>query len=213
VLHDRRGLLIQGLTVGAVMLGVVLGMNALVFLRHQVVKTQMGQLNEVDAQAATLRQQLERRNRQMATITEVNKQLSGALSNVRPTSALLAELQLRTPDGVQLLSADAADANLTLKGVASDPLAFARINAMQLEMRRSPLFDPLSVNLSRLERKADATTPAANAPSLGVAPVQFEISARFAQLNASQLEKVLRQLGSDGMARRLGLLQREGMLP
>ena len=43
VLADRRRLLLQGTGVGAVLLGVVLGITALVFLRHQLVKAQMGQ--------------------------------------------------------------------------------------------------------------------------------------------------------------------------
>ena len=188
VLAERRRLLLQGTVAGAVLLGVVFGITGLVFLRHQLVKAQMGQLNEVEAQAAALQRQLAGRNKQMAAITDLNQQLAGALSNVRPTSALMADLQLRTPEGVQLLSAEAGNANLSLKGMASDPLAFARINALQLELRRSPLLDPQGINLSRLERKADA----GDKPHGGPTPVQFEITARFAPLEASRLQQVLR---------------------
>jgi hypothetical protein len=42
--------------------------------------------------------------------------------------------------------------------------------------------------------------------------VQFEISARLAQLPAAQMRQVLQQLGSSGMARRLDLMQKEGLL-
>ena len=199
VLAERRRLLLQGTSAGAVLLGVVMGITALVFLRHQMVKAQMGQLTEVESEAAALQQQLASRNKQMAAITEVNQQLSSALSNVRPTSALMADLQLRTPEGVQLLSAEAGSANLSLKGLASDPLAFARINALQLELRRSPLLDPQGISLSRLERKPEA----GDKPSVGTTPVQFEITAKFAPLEAARLEQVLRELGSEGMARRL----------
>ena len=44
-------------------------------------------------------------------------------------------------------------------------------------------------------------------------PVQFEITAKFAPLEAARLEQVLRELGSEGMARRLELMQKEGLLP
>jgi type IV pilus assembly protein PilN len=209
VLSERRRLLLQGTSIGAVLLGVVMGVSALVFLRHQLVKAQMGQLNEVESQAAALQQQLAGRNKEMAAITEINQQLSGALSNVRPTSALMADLRLRTPDGVQLLSADAGSGNLTIKGLASDPLAFARINALQLELRRSPLLDPQGISLSRLERKAETDEKSRRGPT----PVQFEITAKFAPLDAGRLQQVLRELGSEGMARRLELMQREGLLP
>ncbi len=208
VLADRRRLLLQGISAGAVLLGVVLGISALVFLRHQLVRIEMGQLDEVEAEAAALQQQLAGRSKQMASITEINRQLSGALGNVRPTSALMADLRLRTPEGVQLLSADAGTGNLTLKGLAGDPLAFERINALQLELRRSPLLDPQGINLSRLERK----TETGDKPG-GPTPVQFEITAKFAPLEAGRLQQVLRELGSEGMARRLDLMQREGLLP
>lgn len=209
VLAERRQLVLQGLGAGAVLLGVVLGITALVALRHQFVKAQMARLNQVEAEAAGLQQQLTTRNKQMAAINELNQQLSGALSNVRPTSALMADLQLRTPEGMQLLSAEAGSANLSLKGLASDPLAFERINALQLELRRSPLLDPQGINVSRLERKPETADKLKPGPN----PVQFEITARFAALEAAKLQQVLRQLGSDGMARRLELMQREGLLP
>jgi len=209
VLADRRRLLLQGTGIGAVLLGVVLGLTGLVFLRHQMVKSQMGRLQEVEAQAAELQKQLASRDKTMAAITDVNQQLSGALSNVRPTSALMADLQLRTPEGVQLVSAEAGSANLNLKGLASDPLAFVRINALELELRRSPLLDPQGINLSRLERKAET----ADKSKGGSNPVEFVITAKFASLDAARLRQVLRGLGSEGMARRLDLMQREGLLP
>lgn len=209
VLTERRRLLLQGSTAGALVVGMVLGITALVFLRHQMVKAQMGGLEAVEAQAAALQQQLAARNKQMASITDVNQQLSGALSNVRPTSAVMADLRLRTPEGVQLLTADAGGANLSLKGLAGDPLAFERINALQLELRRSPLLDPQGITLSKLERKAETGDKTGGGPT----PVQFEITARFAPLEAGRLQEVLRELGSEGMARRLELMQKEGLLP
>jgi type IV pilus assembly protein PilN len=44
-------------------------------------------------------------------------------------------------------------------------------------------------------------------------PVGFELSAPFATLPAARQLAVLRALGAEGMARRLQLLQREGLLP
>ncbi|MFM7085456.1 MAG: PilN domain-containing protein [Cyanobium sp.] len=220
VLASRRRLLLQGSAIGAGFLGVVLGFTALVSLRHQLVKTQMGQLNQVDTEAQGLRAELARRGKRLATITEVNRQLAVALSTVRPSSAVLSELQLRTPEGVQLVSAEAAANALLVKGLAEDPLAFARINAMQLEMSRSPLLDPLGITLSKLERRSEnaTTAPSTNGPngSTGPArpvPVHFEISGRFAEIAPAKLQQVLQQLGSRGMARRLELMQKGGLMP
>lgn len=211
VLSERRGLLLRGFTIGAVLLGVVLGATSLVYLRHTMVKSQMGELNQVEEQAATLRQELARRQKRLQAITGLNQQLSEALTSVRPTSALMSELQLRTPQGVQLLSADYSDANLVLRGMALDPLAFARINAMQLELRRSPLIDPASTTINKLERK-DPPGVSIDPKVIRPIPVQFELTARLTQLKQPGMQQVLRQLGSTGMARRIELLQEEGLL-
>jgi type IV pilus assembly protein PilN len=208
-LADRRRLLTQGSVLGAIVFGVVVGVIGLVFLRHQMVKAQMGQLTQVEAQAAQLRQQLGARKARLQKIATINQQLVKALTSVRSSSALMSELQIRMPAGIQLQSADASGPALVLKGQTFDPEAFERINALQLELQKSPLLDPTAISLTKVERKApDANTPAGVRP-----PVGFEMSAGFAQNTPSQQLQILRQLGAGGLARRLELLQREGLLP
>ncbi len=208
-LADRRRLLVQGTTVGAIVLGVMLGLIGLVYLQHQLVLGQMGRLNAVEAEAGQLRQQLSARKARLAQITTINKQLVVALTGVRSSSALMKELQIRLPVGIQLSSADTASGSLVLRGQTFDPRAFERINAFELELQNSPLLDPKAINLTKVERKA----PDANLPTGVRPPVTFELTAPFAPLEPSQQLVILRQLGSGGLARRLELLQREGLLP
>ena len=184
-LADRRRLLVQGTTVGAIFLGLMVGSIGLVYLRHQMVLGQMGRLNEVEAEAVQLRQQLGARKARLAQITTINKQLVLALTSVRSSSALMKELQLRLPAGIQLSAADTAGGSLVLRGQTFDPQAFERINAFQLELQNSPLLDPKAISLTKVERKA----PDANLPP-GVRPQV-----------------------TGGLVRRLELLQREGLLP
>ncbi|MFZ0408505.1 MAG: hypothetical protein WAM11_10400 [Cyanobium sp.] len=208
-LADRRRLLTQGAVFGAMVFAVVLGAIGLVELRHQLVKAQMGRLTQVEAQATRLSQELGARQARLARITKVNRQLVDAVTSVRSSSALMAELQLRMPAGIQLLSADASGAGLVLKGQTFDPDAFERINALELELQKSSLLDPTAVSLTKVERKA----PEAGLPVAVRPPVGFELSASFAPLNPRQQLQFLRQLGAGGLARRLELLQREGLLP
>ena len=211
VLENRRNLLLQGAFLGGGVFGVVLAITTLVFLRLQLIHTEMGRFTQVESQAANLRQLTAQTNQTIQAITASNNQLRDKITNVRPTSALLSELQLRIPDGIQLLSAEAADTNLQLRGVSAEPSAFGRINALELELRRSPLFDPLGVSLSRLDRSGDSA--AANAGQAAAPGVLFTITARVAALPPAQLKQILTQLGSLGMARRLELMQQEGLLP
>jgi type IV pilus assembly protein PilN len=104
---------------------------------------------------------------------------------------------------------------LHLKGRATDPQAFARINALQLELQASPLFQPQGVRLVKANRDdAPAGSAAGVGPgSRGREPVVFELSAAFADRPALLDGAQLRALGAEGMAQRLLLLQRAGVLP
>lgn len=211
LLRSRTQLLRQGIVVGSVLLGTMAGLTLLVWLRHQVVKSQMAELNQYEAQATDLRTQLSSRKSTVDSLVEGNRKVASTLANARTSSALLADLQLRTPEGVQLLAAEVRGDVLVVRGRAVDPLAFARINAMQLELNASPLLSPESMALNKVERQpADRSTAAS---SLVVAPVQFDLTGSFAQLPVMRQLSVLQQLGSDGMARRLAMLQSEGLMP
>jgi type IV pilus assembly protein PilN len=103
---------------------------------------------------------------------------------------------------------------LELKGKADDPLAFSRINAYLLELKRSDLFEPDSVTLVRSERnnQPNQANPGLRIPGQPLS-VTFGIHASFATLSPKQQLLLLERLRSEGMARRLQLLQKEGLLP
>lgn len=221
VLQERKPLLRRGLTIGGTLFGTALAITTLVFLRYQFVKSQTGQLQAFDAEAASLQTQLTARKGKVDSLTATNRQLAEALTSVHTTSALLTDLQLRTPDGVQLIGAEVKGPSLVIRGQASDPLAFARINAMQLELSRSPLLQGEGVRLAKVERREeDPNKPAVSASptpeEIALAalprPVAFEITAPFASLQPARQLELLQRLGSDGMARRLQALRSEGLL-
>jgi type IV pilus assembly protein PilN len=106
---------------------------------------------------------------------------------------------------------------LQVKGVAVEPMAFARINALQLSLQQSPLLAK-DISLIKAERLPPIAKPltaekAAN-PLVLFTPtsVSFELNAPLATLKPKQRAAVLRVLGAEGMAGRLELLDREGLL-
>lgn len=211
VLGARRDLVRQGVWIGAALVGGVALITAAVTLRHRIIQAEIAKLAPIEAEVRSLTEASRARQAALTKITGTNRDLATALTTVRTSSALLTDLQLRTPQGVQLTSAVVQGRSLVIKGKADDPIAFSRINALLLELKRSDLFDPPSVTLVRSERAA--------APSQGErllapsAPVTFEINANFAMLEPRQQLTTLQKLRSEGMARRLQLLQREGLLP
>jgi type IV pilus assembly protein PilN len=212
-LAERRGLVRRGVLIGGGLLAAVGLATALVFLQRQFLKAQMGPLLQYEAQAADLRTRLESRKAKVDGIVASNRKLADALTNVRTSSALLADLQLRTPEGVQLRSAEARESGLVVKGQARDPKAFSRINALQLELQRSPLLEPGGVNLTKVERVPEKGNNAPAGVITGPDPVAFDMGGPFATLAPARQLDLLQSLGSNGMARRLQLLQREGLLP
>lgn len=219
LLAAQRPLLRRGTVIGAALLGTVLGIGGLLLLRHAMVRAQMGELEHYEAEAARMRTLLTARKGKLDRLRDTNRRLAESLTTLRTSSALLTELQLRTPEGVQLVGAQSKGAQLVLKGRAADPMAFARINALELELKRSPLLAAEGVALSKVERQpakdAAAAGPGSGRSALpaGPPPVGFEMVGPFAALGPARQLEVLRQLGSDGMASRLERLQQEGLMP
>jgi type IV pilus assembly protein PilN len=217
VLGFRSRLVLRGSVIGISLLAVLALLCALVALRYQFLRATLAELAPREAETRGLLAQNDQREAAVNRQAGSNRELTAALTTVRTSSALLAELQRRTPVGIRFSSVVVQGPTLRLQGEASDPLAFVRINALLLELQRSPLLDGRGVTLVKAERLAAAGVAEAEAPARrglrsGSVPVSFEINGPFAPLEARQQLTVLRQLGSGGMARRLERLQLEGLL-
>lgn len=215
-LAKRTTTLRLGVLIGGSLVIAAAGATALVFLGNQYIQSQMANIERVEAEATALRARVESANAKLSKQVAANRTLARSLTTVRASSALLSELQLRTPDGVQLVSAMEQGTTLVLQGRAVDPEAFTRINALQLELQNSPLLKAQDVTLKKLERGKDQ----ANNNQVGIRkaalgqtqPVDFELTGSFADLSPEDLLKVLKSHGSSGLASRLQLLQQEGLM-
>ena len=203
-----RRSLIKGIAIGAGLVGLTLGVSGLLFVRSSLVNMELEKLATVEAEAEQLQARLASEKTKLKAIDSINSNLVRGLLLVRSGSALMRDLQLRIPEGIQLTDAKEQGSSLVLKGLAQDPKAFAKINALQLQLKRSPLMDASQeVRLVKASR-------AAKAPKDGfVPPVSFELRAAFRKEIPPAAEKlILEQLGSEGLARRFALLQQEGLL-
>lgn len=214
----RRGWLTAGLVLGA-----SVGLGVLLLLWHQMIKARMGQLERYEAEVEQLKQTLAGHQGALKKLRKSNEHLVKRLSDVRSTSALLADLQLRVPEGVQITEVAMPDTNqIQLKGLARDPVPFGRVNAMELVLRNSPLFNAKSVTLVQAKREPArlvepkqgmGTKPGEPNAKLELpSAVTFEMTAELTPLAANRLVAVLDGLGAEGMVRRLELLEREGLL-
>jgi hypothetical protein len=186
-------------------------------LRHEANKGNAQRVEETKRQLKSARQRSEELETRFGQVNGANRKRATDLATLRSSAALLSELQLRTPEKVQIKSVQLSDMALQVKGLAVEPMAFSRINALQLSLKQSPLLAK-DINLIKVERLPAVSKPlpvekAAN-PSALLTPttVSFEINAPLATLKPKQKVAVLRVLGAEGMAGRLELLEREGLL-
>lgn len=212
LLAERRPLLRRGLLIGSSLVAAVLVTLLPLFLYELYLKGRISRLRPYEVETTGLRNQLTAEKAKRDRIQATNRTLSRSLTTVRTTSALLADLQLRTPAGVQILSAQVPGSSLQLKGRARDPMAFARINALQVELSRSPLFSADGVSILKVEREP-APPPADGEAPARSSTVTFEMTAAFEEIPPARQLELLEQLGSQGMASRLELLRKEELLP
>jgi Tfp pilus assembly protein PilN len=217
VLPSRAALIRLGCLIGGSLLLGVLGLTGLTWLRHEANKGNAQRVEETKRQLKSARQRSEELETRFGQVNGANRKRATDLATLRSSAALLSELQLRTPEKVQIKSVQLSDMALQVKGLAVEPMAFSRINALQLSLKQSPLLAK-DINLIKVERLPAVSKPlpvekAAN-PSALLTPttVSFEINAPLATLKPKQKVAVLRVLGAEGMAGRLELLEREGLL-
>lgn len=204
-LSQRRDLLRGGLLgAGLVVVVAVVGLG--LQLRQQWVSAELARATLVEVKVTSLENDLLKRRGQVQKLATANQNLARALAATPSGAALMRELQLRVPEGIQLTAMKPAGATgITLEGLAQGSAAFVRINALLLELERSVL-----LREPRLEKASRNPPDAKEAPG----QVGFVIRAALADLSsAPALASSLRDLGADGQLRRLQLLRQEGLLP
>ena len=134
-----------------------------------------------------------------STLEQQTQAIAEQLVAVRSGSALLEQLRRVTPQGVRLVSVDANPSKLLIKGESQGRDAFDRINALDLNFEALPgmLTDGTTVVKAVADKQGRIafTLEAKLDPVMKATPAQ------------------LRGLGAEGLARRLELLQDQGVLP
>jgi len=212
-MRARRALVLRGTLIGMVVLAGSVVITGLLWMRQQWLAAELDRLALVEAEVQAAETRLAADRGRLKTVNQANQTLVQGLLTARSGSALLRDLQRRVPQGVQLASVAVASggASLRLAGRAADPMAFARINALQIELARSPLLVPSSVTLLKAARDAAPAPASFSAPASAL--VSFELTAQFRPpLPAAAELQILQELGAQGMVKRLQRLQSEGLL-
>ena len=184
--------------------GMVLVMLALltwVGLQHrqQLLQDEIDALNPVEKRVGDAKARLRSMNSRRSTLEQQTQSIAEQLVAVRSGSALLEQLRRVTPQGVRLVSVDANPSKLLIKGESQGMDAFERINALDLNLEALP--DMLPDSTTVVKAVADKQ-----------GRIAFTLEAKLDPVMKPTPEH-LRDLGAEGLARRLELLQDQGVLP
>ena len=167
--------------------------------RQQVLQAEVDALNPVQKRVGDAKARLRAMRSRRSSLEKQTQSIAEQLVAVRSGSALLEQLRQVTPQGVRLVSVNANPSQLRIKGESQGTDAFARINALDLN------FEALPGMLS------DGTT-VVKAVAEQQGRIAFSLEAKLNPATTSTPAH-LRGLGAEGLARRMELLQGEGVLP
>ena len=186
--------------IGAVVL-VLLTLLALLGLqqRQQQLQAEIEVLHPVEKRVGDAKARLRAMRSRRSTLDQQTQSIAEQLVAVRSGSALLEQLRRITPQGVRLVSVDANPSKLLVKGESQGRDAFERINALDLNLEALP--DMLPDGTTVVKAVADKQ-----------GRIAFTLEAKLDPVMQPTPEH-LRGLGAEGLARRLELLQDQGVLP
>ena len=166
--------------------------------RQQVLQAEVDALNPVEKRVGDAKARLRAMSSRRSSLEKQTQSIAEQLVAVRSGSALLEQLRQVTPQGVRLLSVNANPSQLRIEGESQGMDAFARINALDLNLEA--LSGMLADGTSIVKAQAD------NEEWIG-----FTIEAKLDPA-MKPTPAYLRGLGAEGLSRRLEILQVIGVL-
>lgn len=170
VFVDSASLLRKGVLLGSV--PAVLVALAMVGLGLQLFLTSRAadQLESVHNRYQQLEARLEKKRSSLKSLEKSSQQLADQILALPASSALLSAVSAVTPAGVQILSLQEQDETFTLKGAASEPYPFARIESLILNLSKLALFEADSIRLVKAtgsKQESQSQAAPAQAPASG----------------------------------------------
>ena len=147
---------------------------------------------------------IQKEGKALEDAAQTNQAMARAITDVRSSSALLAELQRRVPQSLSLNQAQINGDALDLSGEALMPDGLRTLNALMLSLGQSALFDEDGVILQQASLRRSGAMDAADQRRLS-----YSLTARFASDAAQAIRPELVGLGAVGLERRLQRLDLE----
>ena len=197
-----RELLWRGGLIGALGPLLLLLVVLFLFVQERRLTAQQKRLEPIAAHHDRVDRALIESTQMLEKSRSTNSAIAKAMADVRSSSALLAEVRQLVPESIALDRFKVKGNVLEISGSAQQPNGLRLVNALLLRLSASGFFAPEQVKLSK-------ASVAGNAEQ---AKLKFSVSAGFAANAAVAMRRSLPRLGAEGMARRMAVLEREGLV-
>ena len=197
-----RELLWRGGLIGAVLPLVLLVVVLFLVVQDRHLAHRQKRLEPIAAEHDRVDQALMDATQTLEQSRATNSAIAKAMADVRSSSAVLAEVRHVVPESIALDRLQVNGNVLEISGSAQQPNGLRLVNALLLRLSSSGFFAPEQVELSQ----ADVAVQAEQAK------LRFSLNAGFAADASLAMRSSLPRLGAEGMARRMGVLEREGLL-
>ena len=197
-----RELLWRGGLIGALGPLLLLLVVLFLFVQERRLTAQQKRLEPIAAHHDRVDRALIESTQMLEKSRSTNSAIAKAMADVRSSSALLAEIRQLVPESIALDRFKVKDNVLEISGSAQQPNGLRLVNALLLRLSASGFFAPEQVKLSKARVAGNAEQ----------AKLKFSVSAGFAANAAVAMRRSLPRLGAEGMARRMAVLEREGLV-
>ena len=154
-----------------------------------------------------LKSKFEKEIASISNIYATNNQIANGIIGIRSGSGLLSDLKEITPKKLQLTGIDTSKNTLNLIGISPQPIGLDVINSMKLKLENSFFLDPKNVSIIRIWETTKSVT---NKQKKYMA---FKLKADFTKnQKAKNMITYMEKLGSYGLAKRISILDKEGLI-
>ena len=141
-------------------------------------------------------------------IKNINSEIASGIAGIKSGSALLSEIRKNMPKTVQIEKLVSNEIQINTFGVANQPYGLFSINAFKIQLENSLFINEDDV---KLEKAWESKISSSKNNQLNRI-LKFKMNAKFSNNYNSKLIKYLKELGSDGLAKRVSILTKEGLI-
>ena len=197
-----RELLWRGGLIGSVTPVLTLLVVLFLFVQDRQLTQRQGRLEPIAAEHDRVEQSLIAAMQTLEQTRSTNSAIAKAMADVRSSSAVLAEVRRLVPELISMNRLAVKGNVLEISGSAKQPNGLRLVNALLLRLSASGFFASGEVKLLSAVVVGEAEE----------AELGFSLTAGFAANATLATRTSLSRLGAEGMAGRMAVLEREGLV-